>query len=347
MKVVFSPLHEKHWLKFEMTGGDLKPCFEKPSRVEIVLDELKKRNFIDILAPKEYPELSIERVHSKDYIEFLKTCWAQWHKEMNSDKDAVASVSCRPDLGHRISNNIEGKLGFYSGDLTAGLGENSWVAIKSSADNALTGADIIMSGERAVFSLCRPAGHHSSSSLMAGYCYINNAAVAAQHFIDNNHKKIAILDIDYHHGNGTQSIFYERDDVLFTSIHADPNDEYPFYLGYSDEKGKGAGLGYNINYPLPLKTTAWSQYVVALKASLEDIRKYSPEVVIISLGVDTYENDPISHFKLKSEDFFEIGRMIESLKLPTQFIFEGGYVIEELGINTVNVLEGFEQAIKN
>lgn len=345
MKTIFSPLHEKHWLKFELSAGQLKPCFEKPSRAEMVLTEIKGRKLGEIIEPKNYPEAHLERVHSPDYIEFLKSCWAQWEKEIGPENDAMASVFSRPDQKHRISNNIEGKLGFYSGDLTAGLGKDSWIAIKSSADTALHGAELVLAGERAVFSLCRPAGHHASKAIMAGYCYVNNAAVATQFLLDEGKSKVAILDIDYHHGNGTQSMFYDRDDVLFTSIHGDPHEEYPFYLGHQDEKGEGKGLGYNINYPLPLDTTAWPEYLTALLSSFEDIKKYAPEVLVISLGVDTYENDPISHFKLKSADFLEIGRLLESLGLPTLFIFEGGYAVRELGINTVNVLEAFESAM--
>lgn len=345
MKTIFSPLHKKHWLKFELSGGQLKPCFEKPSRAEMVLAELKERNLGEVLQPKEYPQAHIERVHNPDYIHFLKSCWTQWEEEMGPENDAMASVFSRPDQKHRISKNIEGKLGFYSGDLTAGLGKESWIAIKSSADTALNGAELILAGQRAVFSLCRPAGHHSSSALMAGYCYVNNAAVAAQYLLDNGKNKIAILDIDYHHGNGTQSMFYQRNDVLFTSIHGDPDAEYPFYLGHADEQGEGDGVGYNINFPLPLGTTAWPEYLQALLASFEEIKKYAPDVLVVSLGVDTYENDPISHFKLKSEDFFEMGRLLESLGLPTLFVFEGGYAVEALGVNTVNVLEAFHSTM--
>jgi len=344
MKTVFSPLHHKHWLKFELSAGQLKPCFETPARADMVIAEVKSRNLGQIIAPKAYPQHHIERLHTSDYIAFLQTCWAQWALEIGPENDAMASVFSRSEHHHRNSKCIEGKLGFYSGDLTSGLGEESWTAIKSSVDTALNGADLLLAGERGAFSLCRPAGHHASSALMAGYCYVNNAAVAAQYLLDKGKKKVAIFDVDYHHGNGTQSMFYDRNDVLFVSIHGDPDAEYPFYLGHQDEQGAGEGLGYNVNYPLPLGNTAWPQYLCALQASLGRIKDYAPDILLISLGVDTYEEDPISHFKLTSQDFVEIGRLIESLDLPTLFIFEGGYGIKELGVNTVNVLQAYDIA---
>ena len=343
MKTIFSPLHKHHWLKNELTAGELKPCFELPARAEFVLNEIKKRNLGPISEPQSYDQKHIEAVHDINYVEFIKSCWAQWEQEFGDKSDAMASVFSRSNQGHRISQNIEGKLGYYSGDLTAGLGKNSWLAIKSSADTALDGAQAILSGDSSVFSLCRPAGHHASRSLMAGYCYVNNAAVAAQYYLDSEKAKVAILDIDYHHGNGTQSIFYQRNDVLFASIHGDPDSEYPFYLGREDEQGEGAGLGFNVNFPLPLHTTTWTEYQASLTAAFDEIKDYAPDVLIISLGVDTYEFDPISHFKLTSDDFTKIGQQIAALDLPTQFIFEGGYAVEALGVNTVNVLEGFKQ----
>ena len=347
MKIFVSPKHSLHWLKVEFSLGQAKPCFETPSRVEVVIDQLKERQVGKISMPDSYPIEHITKIHSSDYIDFLQTCWAEWEQVAGPDTDALASVFFRPDQRHRKPDHIEGKLGYYSGDLTAGLGRDSWQAIKSSADSALSGADCILRDERAAFSLCRPAGHHASKELMAGYCYVNNAAVAAQYLRDNGCTKVAILDIDYHHGNGTQSIFYERGDVFCVSIHGDPHCEYPFYLGYADEQGEGKGVGYNLNLPLPLGTTTWNEYSVALNTSIKKIADYAPNALVVSLGVDTYEGDAISHFKLKSGDFLAIGTMLEAMKLPTLFVFEGGYGGNELGLNTVNVLEAFDQAANN
>ncbi|NBT54691.1 MAG: histone deacetylase family protein, partial [Betaproteobacteria bacterium] len=176
-----------------------------------------------------------------------------------------------------------------------------------------------------------------------GYCYLNNAAIAAQYLRDAGAKRVAILDVDHHHGNGTQDIFYDRSDVLFVSIHADPLIDYPFFLGHADETGTGEGLGYNLNFPLPQGTT-WSAYDAALQQALQRIQAYAPDALIVSLGVDTFEQDPHSKFKLAAGDFSTLGERISRLKLPTVFAMEGGYAVEELGVNAVNVLLGFEQA---
>ncbi len=178
---------------------------------------------------------------------------------------------------------------------------------------------------------------------MGGYCYLNNAAIAAQAFLDQGRKKVAILDVDYRHGNGTQSIFYERSDVLFTSIHGHPEAEFPFFLGYADELGEGAGEGFNFNYPLAAGS-AWDRWSAALELACTEIEGYDADVLVISLGVDTFKNDPISQFKLDSPDYLRMGERIARLGKPTLFVMEGGYAVEEIGINAVNVLEGFESA---
>ena len=193
-----------------------------------------------------------------------------------------------------------------------------------------------------MFALCRPPGHHAGSDFYGGYCFLNNAAIATQAFRDGGAQKVAVLDVDYHHGNGTQEIFYGRGDVFFASLHGHPAQEYPYFLGYEDETGEGAGEDCNANYPLRWGTE-WSAYETALDDALSRIRRYGPEAIVVSLGVDTFKDDPISKFKLDSPDYSKIGRKVAALGLPTLFIMEGGYAVEEIGINAVNVLVGFEQ----
>ena len=177
---------------------------------------------------------------------------------------------------------------------------------------------------------------------MGGYCYLNNAAIAAQAFLDQGRRTVAILDVDYHHGNGTQSIFYARNDVLFTSIHGHPEAEFPFFLGYEDERGEGPGEGFNFNYPLAAGS-AWDRWSAALEQACLEVERYNADVLVISLGVDTFKNDPISQFKLDSPDYLRMGERIARLGKPTLFVMEGGYAVEEIGVNAVNVLEGFER----
>jgi acetoin utilization deacetylase AcuC-like enzyme len=178
---------------------------------------------------------------------------------------------------------------------------------------------------------------------MGGFCYMNNAAIASQAFLDQGKQRVAILDVDYHHGNGTQDIFYSRNDVLFASIHGDPSEEFPFFLGYADERGEGAGEGCNFNYPLAMGSP-WSVWSAALDDACQRIAEYAAEVIVVSLGVDTFKDDPISQFKLDSPDYLAMGRRIAALGKPTLFVMEGGYAVEAIGINAVNVLEGFAAA---
>jgi len=247
-------------------------------------------------------------------------------------------------LRHDIEpENFTARLGLYSMDNGTPLTAGTWTAAKTGADCAVNAAHALRLGERATFALTRPPGHHAGSDFFGGYCYLNNAALAAQHLLDDGARKVAILDIDYHHGNGTQSIFYGRDDVLFASIHADPRSEYPFYLGHADETGSGAGLGYNVNLPLPAGSSTASWFA-ALETACLRIAMYAPDALVVSLGVDTFAGDPLSHFALQSGDYLRVGERLAHLDLPTAFILEGGYAVQEIGINVVNVLEGFETA---
>jgi acetoin utilization deacetylase AcuC-like enzyme len=207
---------------------------------------------------------------------------------------------------------------------------------------ALTAADAISTGKaQMMFALCRPPGHHASKDQFGGYCFYNNAAIAAQHMRDQGAAKVAILDVDFHHGNGTQAIFYDRDDVLFLSLHGDPAEAFPYFLGYAEETGLGVGEGYNVNYPMPPKTpyAKWSE---ALDHALDRIRAFGAESLVVSFGADTFEQDPISFFKLTSADFIDMGRRIATLNLPTLTVMEGGYAVSEVGTNTVNLLMGME-----
>jgi acetoin utilization deacetylase AcuC-like enzyme len=236
---------------------------------------------------------------------------------------------------------IDGKLSYYAIDAGTPITAGTWRAVKGAVDVALTGVKLVNNGEKAVFSLCRPPGHHAGSDFYGGYCFLNNAAIAAQAFRDLGAKRVAVLDVDYHHGNGTQEIFYNRADVLTISIHADPLQEFPYFLGFADETGKGKGEGYHMNLPLRWGSK-WDKYEEALAKAMKTLKKYSPEVVVVSLGLDTFKEDPISKFKLEHEDYLRMGEMIAGAKKPTLFVFEGGYAVDALGINTVNVLTGFE-----
>lgn len=342
MLTIYSDDHHLHHGRCELMDGQLMPCFEMPSRADHVLERVKARSLGPVQPPRDFGLAPIQRVHCPQYLAFFKSAWDRW-TEFNRDGDLLPYTWPARTLRTIIPQSLHGQLGYYSFDAGAPITAGTWQAAYSAAQVALTGQAEIQSGARSAFALCRPPGHHAASDLMGGYCYLNNAAIAAQAFIDEGRSKVAILDVDYHHGNGTQSIFYERADVLFASIHGDPRAEFPFFLGYEDERGEGAGEGFNFNYPLPAGA-GWETWRVALEQACGEIRRYDADVIVVSLGVDTFKDDPISQFKLDSPDYLAMGKRIAALGKPTLFVMEGGYAVEEIGINAVNVLEGFQSA---
>ncbi|MGF7005465.1 histone deacetylase family protein [Aminobacter sp. BE322] len=341
MKTVFSPLHAGHSGQMELVAGAIVPGFEKPSRAEIIRARVESQKLGDIVAPEVHDLAAAKRAHAADYIDFLPTVWPQWEAAGKSGSAIPFAWPTRGLRGDVRPRTIEALLGFYSFDGGASFVKGTWEAIKSSYDVALTAAALVKAGERAAFALCRPPGHHAGAAFMGGYCYINNAAVAAQWFRDQGARRVAVLDVDYHHGNGTQEIFYSRADVQVINLHGDPMTEYPFFLGHADERGQGEGEGFNLNYPMPFGTSfdRWSE---ALDDGCRKLAAYAPDVVVVSLGVDTFEKDPISHFKLTSADYPKIGARIAKLGLPTLFVMEGGYAVDEIGVNAIGVLTGFE-----
>ncbi len=341
MKTIFSPLHAGHAGQMELVAGEIVPGFEKPSRAEYIKARVESEKLGPILAPKEHTLDAAKRVHAADYIDFLPTVWPLWQEAGYPGSAMAFTWPTRGLRGDVRPTRIDAALGYYSFDAGATFTKGTWDAIKSSYDVGLTAAEVVKAGERAAFALCRPPGHHAGAAFMGGYCFINNAAVVAQWYRDQGASRLAILDVDYHHGNGTQEIFYERDDVLVVNLHGDPNTEYPFFLGHADERGAGKGEGFNVNYPMA-PGTPWDKWNEALEDACKKVAAYAPDVVVVSLGVDTFEKDPISQFKLKSEDYPKIGQRIARLGLPTLFVMEGGYAVEEIGINAVGVLTGFE-----
>ena len=341
MKTVFSPRHMGHANQVELVAGAIVPAFEKPSRAQYIVERIRNVNLGPIQEPDTYDLTTAYKVHTRDFLDFMPTVYPKW-KALGRDGTALPFTwPTRGLRGDKCPDFLDGQLGYYSFDAGIGFVEGTWDAIKSSHDTALTAASLVKSGERAAYALCRPPGHHAGAGFMGGYCYINNAAVAAQWFLDNGAKRVSILDVDYHHGNGTQEIFYSRSDVQVINLHADPMQEYPYFLGHADETGKDEGEGYNINYPMPFGTT-FETWNAALEDGCQKLIAYMPDVVIVSLGVDTYEKDPISKFKLKTENFPLIGARIAALGIPTLFVQEGGYAVAEIGVNAVGVLTGFE-----
>jgi len=339
MKIVYSDRHRLHFAKGELFGGEFVTPFERPSRIDHILRELKKRKMEDFTEPDKLNMGPVRKVHDKGFLQFLENAWAEW-KAAGYLGEIVPTGFPNRGLRQRCPRHIDGKVGYYTHSIETCITAGSWEAATSSAAVAQTGQKIVSGGAASAFALCRPPGHHAHHDLYGGYCFLNNAAIAAQGFRDDGAKRVAILDVDFHHGNGTQDIFYARKDVLFCSLHGQPEDAYPYFLGYKDEKGQGQGEGYNLNFPMA-PGTGFDVWGTALDSAIRKIRAYGPDGLIVSLGVDTFRDDPISFFKLTSDDFKTYGGRIAKMKLPTLFVMEGGYAIEAIGVNTVNVLEGF------
>ncbi|HXH04425.1 MAG TPA: histone deacetylase family protein [Candidatus Competibacteraceae bacterium] len=343
MKTLYTEDHRLQHGQVELINGHLEPCHEKPARADYVLNRVREVGLGPVLAPSDFGRGPITRVHAANYVDFLERAWDLWTAE-GRDYDALPLAWAVRGMRQDIEPDyIDGKLSYFSFDAGTPITAGTWRAAYSAAQVALTGQALVSGGERAVFALCRPPGHHAAADYYGGYCFLNNAAIAAQAFRDQGAARVAVLDIDYHHGNGTQSIFYARGDVLFASIHADPRQEYPFFLGHADEHGIGAGAGANFNYPLPWGTD-FERWYAALDDACGQIQRFGAEVLVLSLGVDTYKDDPISQFRLDSPDYLKIGARLARLGLPTLFVMEGGYAVEAIGVNAVNVLSGFEGA---
>lgn len=317
---------------------------ERPDRIDIVAAELAQRGLGRIVTPHSVGLASLERVHTPRYLHFLRSAWSQWLAQdpRNAGRDLVPTVW----PAHGMRRDIEpddflGQVGLHALDSATPIKAGTWSAARTGADCAINAAHALRLGEHGSFALTRPPGQHAGADYCGGGCYLNNAALAAQHLLDDGLQRVAILDTGSRHGNGAQSIFYQRGDVLCVSIHADPRTTYPFYLGHADETGEGEGAGCNINLPLA-RGAAGPQWLAALETACIRMSSYAPQALVVALGADGFGSDPDSPFLLSQADFLRIGERIGYLDLPTVFVLEGGAALPELGVNVVNVLEGFE-----
>jgi len=341
MLTIYSEEHRFQNGQWELIDGQLQPPVEKPERADRIVAAMRDVSSTEMMAPEAVHDRWLTHVHTPDYVEFLRGAWDEW-VTAHGEWDALPLNWVGRVMRPVPPVSIDGKLGYYSFDAGTPVTSGTWRAITASADVALTGARKVALGADKVFSLCRPPGHHASADCYGGYCFLNNAALAATFLRNPGYEKSAIVNVDYHHGNGTQSIFYQRSDVLFVSIHADPRQEFPFFLGHGEETGTGAGEGYNLNLPLPWGTGWDDGYARALETACRRVDSYDPDVVIVSLGTDTHKDDPISQFRLETSHFGDIGKRLRQLARPTLIVMEGGYAIDALGANVAGMIRGFE-----
>ncbi len=347
MQIFYTETHRQHDPPFEVVdGGQRTPYLENPARMDSILVALRAASWAEILEPSEFPLDPILAVHTSDYMDFLASAWAQWlaayPENQQAPADAVllpATFALRRQPHKPVS--LLGRAGYHMMDLSAVIVGGTYLAALASAYCALSAAQSISAQHRrgrCAFALGRPPGHHAGPDYAAGYCFINNAAVAAQALSEAG--SVAILDVDYHAGNGTQDIFYERSDVLTISLHADPSSEYPYYAGYAEELGAGDGFGFHHNFPLPAGTDE-ARYLATLDEALSLVGRFSPHHLVVSAGMDIYEKDALGRFKITTDGIAAIGERIAGLGLPTVIVMEGGYDNAELGRNVVAFLSPF------
>ena len=334
MRKFFSPRQLAHAPALELHNGGFTAFAETPSRAETIRAAIGGAE-----EPADHGEAAIRAVHSDDYLAFLRDAPAKW-AAAGRPGDAMGYVW--PVVGRRALDlkRIDGLIGRYSFDASTPLTAETWESAYWSAQSVLAATHAVLGGERAAFALCRPPGHHAGKDDLGGYCYLNTAAIAAQAGRNAGCARVAILDVDYHHGNGTQDIFWDRGDVFYASVHADPATDYPFYWGHADEVGEGDGRGATLNLPLP-QGSGLEPFRRAQGAALEEIARFAPDLLIVSFGADTWEGDPISHFKLTTADYAVLGRDIAACGWPAVVAMEGGYAVEALGANVASFLGGF------
>ncbi|MEH6833160.1 MULTISPECIES: histone deacetylase family protein [Falsihalocynthiibacter] len=338
MKAIFDERQWKHDPKHFLLNGKLSPNPEQPERIK-VLHAGAQAAGCDFEAPKDAGLGPIAAIHSPEYLSFLQTIYDRWQKIDGAGDEVIPKIH-PANRSDSYPESAEGQSGFHQVDGSCPIASGTWEAAYWSAQSAVTGADAMLGGARATYVLSRPPGHHAFGDLAGGFCFLNNSAIAAER-LRLGGMRPAILDIDVHHGNGTQGIFYERNDVLTVSTHADPARFYPFFWGHAHERGAGVGLGYNLNIPLARGTND-DEFLAALETALTRVRAFGADVVVIALGLDTYIGDPFKGFAVTTPGFARIGAALAELNLPTLFVQEGGYLCDELGHNLTSILNGFQ-----
>lgn len=337
MKVIFAEQQKKHYPRSFFSSGSPQPNPEVPERADRLLAAAVSVG-LGRATPSDYGLEFISRVHTARYLTYLQNIYRRWSRIDGGSSEVIPGIHPdRRDGGYPAS--AAGQAGWHHCDTASPVSADTWDSSLWSAHTAAHAARELLAGARCCYALSRPPGHHATREVASGFCYLNNAAVAAE-VLREQHDRVAILDVDVHHGNGTQEIFYDRPDVLTVSLHADPVRFYPFFWGYADERGTGAGAGCNLNLPLP-RGTGDDDYLHALDHALAAVGKFAPGALVVALGLDAFEGDPLRGLAITTPGFARIAHSIASLGLPTVLVQEGGYLSDELGDNLASFLSGF------
>lgn len=340
MKAILDPVQAAHNPKNFMVSGVIRPSPEQPERITRLRAGAEAAG-CEFAAPKDAGSGPIAAIHTPEYLRFLQTIHARWQALDGAAPEVIPNVHAR-DRSDSYPISPVGQAGYHQGDTACPIGAETWRAAYASAQSAISGADLIAGGQHAVYALTRPPGHHAYTDMASGFCFLNNAAIAAER-VRTGGLRPAILDVDVHHGNGTQQVFYARSDVLTVSIHADPSGFYPFFWGHAHERGEGAGLSYNHNLPLPMGSGD-AEMLEALDHAAAHIAVFGADVLVVALGLDTAASDPFRAMQVSAGGFEQIGAALARPGLPVLFVQEGGYMSDDLGENLTRVLGGYQGA---
>jgi acetoin utilization deacetylase AcuC-like enzyme len=337
MKAFFAEEQERHDPKSFLSSGAPKPNPEVPERTRRLLAGARAAG-CTIERPKSHGLGPIAAIHTSEYIEFLQRIYARWQLIDGASAEVIPNIHPLERHGTYPASAV-GQAGYHMADTSCPISEFTWESACWSAWTAVSAAEHVHAGAPSAYALCRPPGHHAFADVAGGFCFFNNSAIAAQRLVKHG-DRVAILDVDLHHGNGTQGIFYRRSDVLTVSIHADPVRFYPFFWGHADERGEGPGLGSNLNLPLERKSDD-AQFLAALSMACRRVEAFAPDALVVALGLDAFEGDPFGGLSVTTDGFAKIGEAIAEMRLPTIIVQEGGYICDALSDNLTSFLRGF------
>lgn len=338
MRVFHTEKHTQHDPHFFLVRGRASNAVEQPERARILLAAAQAAGH-EVVAAGDQGLAPIADVHTPEYLDYLQVAHREWSRLPGASDEVIPNIhpGRRPASYPR---GIVGRAGWHAADTGAPIGPGTWEAARAAAQVAIAAADYVLAGAPEAYALCRPPGHHAYADMAGGFCYLNNSAIAARR-LARRYGRVAVLDIDVHHGNGTQAIFYDSRDVLTVSVHADPDAYYPYFWGHAHERGEGAGEGYNLNLPLPLGSGD-ETWLAAGEQALERIDRYAPSVLVLALGLDASEHDPLQGLRITTEGFARMARLVAGLGLPTVLVQEGGYLGPGLAENLTAFLAAFE-----
>ena len=344
VRVVYSPEHRRHDPRWEIQNGETVAALEAPGRAEAIRGVLDADPAFQLTVPTQHGAAPLAAVHDHDYLAFLARAWDDWARAQADPRQAIPdsfpNPALRAGMGRgRPPTGAVARMSYYAFDTATVIVPGTYAAARAAADVALTAVDLVLGGDPCAYALCRPPGHHAPRAAFGGYCFLNNAAIAAEHARRAGADRVAVVDVDYHHGNGTQQIFYERPDVFYVSLHADPDRAYPYFAGFADECGAGFGAGATLNLPLP-EGCGDERFLAELERGLDAVHRFDPEVVVVSLGVDTFQADPLSDLAVTAGMFHPAGLIIAALDLPLVIVQEGGYAIDAMGRLVQHFLRG-------